>query len=329
MSEFDPSDDLRQPAEDRHAVDLDENRLDDLQSLADSLQTLPVLEDDIYLRLQAFNLGLVDSLLREWERGLLAEYHEKEHTPIPTMTIVGAVGQLWVFGLYELLRTWRQRVREVLAFAEELATLDQQARERRLEEKRAEVHEASADPARPNPAHWNGFERVANDRAFLDRLQDTLDRSEWPFRKLEALRVHLAKHEVPKAKGSYAMSPGYTRIDEVSQSICWEVSLGDMEVEILSRREIADMCSRFGTDKTVVILPKPIQKAMERIALHSYGVKRVMLVLASGAEHEAFVAWNRQILKVVGLPPVAIKPSEVVAVRAAARMSPSAPGQNE
>jgi hypothetical protein len=308
--------DLLDSTDDDHDVECDEPR-DDGPSLTDGLQALPVLGDDIYLRLQAFNLGLVDSLLNDWERTLIAEYHEQETTPISTAVMVGAVGQLWVFGLYELLRTWRQRGRELLAFADGLAGLDAAARQLRLDEQNIQVRNASADPSRPNPAHFAAYERVANDLGFAATLREALDRLEWPFKKLEALRVQMAKHEVPKSKGSYAMSPGYTRIDEATQSICWEVSLGDMEVEIVSRRSLADLCRRFGTDSSIVILPRRIQDALAPLPLQSYGVKRVVLVLANAAEHVAFVAWNRQILNLIGSPPIAIDPEQVIAVRAA------------
>lgn len=298
-------------------LERDEVESEEGPSLSDGLQGLPLLDDDIYLRLQAFNLGIVDSILNDWERGLLAEYHEKETTPTSTALVVAAVGQLWVFGLYELLRTWRQRARELVTFADTFEDLPPEDRKWRIEEQKARVREVSADPARPNPAHVIAFERVASDAAFLRSLRDALDRSGLPFRKLESLRVHLAKHEIPKVKGSYGLAPGYSRIDEISQSICWEVPLGEMEVEIISRRSLADRCRKFGTDVSAVILPKAIQKALEPIPAQSYGVKRVIMVLADGAEHEAFVAWNRQILKVVGMPLVVIDPGRVVGVRAA------------
>lgn len=293
----------------------EEEERGDRPTLSEGLRALPVLEDDMYLQLQAFNLGIVDSLLRDWERDLLAEYHASETTPVPTAVVVSAVGQLWVFGLYELLRTWRQRVRELLRFGESLAAAEPKAPEQMVEEQKLKVQGASADPARPNPAHVAAFERVANDPQFLDRLRDAFDRSELPYRKLEAVRIHLAKHEIPKVKGSYAMTPGYTRIDEVTQSICWEVFLGEMEVEIVSRRSLADRCRTFGTDPSVVILPPTIQDALVPLPTQSYGVKSVTLVLADGAEREAFVAWNRQVLKVIGMPPIAIDPRQVVAVR--------------
>lgn len=285
-------------------------------TLSVALQALPVLSADIYLQLQAFNLGVVDSLLSEWEHALLRQYEHEETTPVSTAVVVGALGQLWVFGLYELLRTWRQRSRSLLRFADELSALDEPSRLKRLDEKKAEVKGASADPTRPNAAHLKAYEQVATDPEFRNSLQNILDRSEWPFHKLEALRVHLAKHEIPKVKGSHAMAPGYTRIDPVTESICWHVSLGDMEIEIISRRRIAELCRRFGTDSSIVILPSTIQKAIEPLPLSSYGVKQVVLIFSDGSEREAFVAWNRQVLNISGLPPVAIDPAEVVGVRA-------------
>ena len=40
------------------------------------------------------------------ESQLLALYIEKERTPGPEALVVSAFSRLWVFGLYELLRTW-------------------------------------------------------------------------------------------------------------------------------------------------------------------------------------------------------------------------------
>ena len=51
------------------------------KALAKALQALPVLDDDPYLRMQAFNLGLVDDFLMDVERQLLQEYIAIERTP--------------------------------------------------------------------------------------------------------------------------------------------------------------------------------------------------------------------------------------------------------
>jgi hypothetical protein len=88
------------------------------RNLAWALQSLPLF-DDVFLSMQALNLGVVHEFLLQIESELLRELVELEHTP-PNTIFVSALSQLWVFGLYELLRTWRQRAREVLAFADKV-----------------------------------------------------------------------------------------------------------------------------------------------------------------------------------------------------------------
>ena len=59
----------------------------------------------------------------------------------------------------------------------------------------------------------------------------------------------LAKHEIPKA-GRYALAPGYGRIHMEHGSIYWQVLLGDNEIDIISRRELADECERLTKDRS-------------------------------------------------------------------------------
>lgn len=296
-------------------LESEEPQEDDAPSLTDALQSLPILRDDMYLRLQALNVGLVDSILTDWERVLLAEYHDEESTPIATATVVAAVSQLWVFGLYELLRTWRQRVSDVLSFATWVNTIPANERQQRIEDKKREIGEAATDPSFADAAIAPAFESAATDAEFRSSVRLALDRSEVPYRRLEAVRVHLAKHEVPKS-GSYGVAPGYSRIDEITRSILWEVPLGNNEIELTSRRSLVDGCRKFSTDTTAVILPPAIQQRLKDLGVpsQSYGVKRVVLTLNDGATHDALVAWNRQILKLAGVPPQAIDPAAIVAV---------------
>ena len=90
----------------------DPDRAPDI-GLAAALRTLPLFTEP-YLHMQAMNLDLVDRFLVDQETRLLQEYFEQERTPLPTTMFVSAFCQLWIFGLYELLRTWRQRGREIL-----------------------------------------------------------------------------------------------------------------------------------------------------------------------------------------------------------------------
>jgi hypothetical protein len=51
------------------------------------------------------------------EEDVRREYLDAESTPASAI-VLSALSQLWIFGLYEVLRTWRQRVNKVLSFAE-------------------------------------------------------------------------------------------------------------------------------------------------------------------------------------------------------------------
>src|SRR5690348_3804899 len=84
----------------------------------DRLSRLPLFDGDLFLSMQALNIDIVDLFLREQEEYLRQRYIESEGTPTQEAIFVSAFSQLWVFGIYELLRTWRQRCKEVEAFAE-------------------------------------------------------------------------------------------------------------------------------------------------------------------------------------------------------------------
>lgn len=60
------------------------------------------------------------------------------------------------------------------------------------------------------------------------------------FRRLEAVRMRLAKHEVPKTYGMSAIAPGYGRIDMSDGSIYWMIEYKDGTCDIISRRGLAD-----------------------------------------------------------------------------------------
>lgn len=294
-------------------------------SLAEALQSLPLLEDNMYLRMQALNLGVVDKLLEGLERQLLSEYIEQESTPIPTAMLVSATSQLWVFGVYELLRTWRQRARQVLRFAEEVSRLTREQLDARVAEQKARVLRLAANPRLANPAHWRAFERAATDPSSVTRLRSAMERSELPFRRLEALRVYLAKHEVPRVKGSYGTSPGYARINISTGSVYWQIDLGNMEVDVLSRREVADTLRELAIDFPCYILPEPVQRELAQLpAANYYNFRRVRLVLDDGGEQEALVAFNRQILGGPGFPELPYDVQRVVGCRPQSDPEPAA-----
>jgi hypothetical protein len=81
--------------------------------------TIP-MTDDIYLGLQAQNIARVEmSVVRRWEREVLDEQEDDPGSyQGPKYRELMALSQMWVFGLYEFLRTWRQRPRALIQFGE-------------------------------------------------------------------------------------------------------------------------------------------------------------------------------------------------------------------
>ena len=265
--------------------------------LAVGLRSLPMLGDDLYLGMQVVNLAIVDGFLVNQESSLLAEYIREERTPLPSAVFVSALTQLWVFGLYEVLRTWRQRVNEVMSFTSELATLESSARTERAAAHRARLQEMA--PFDGDDLRWRFFERAIDEPEYVSSLQVALDKSERLFRTIESLRVHLAKHEVPKVKGFSAMAPGYGRIHHENGSIYYQVLLRGDEVDVISRRDIADGCRGLTEDTRHSMLPLGVRPSMAAIAQVGYGYKRVIVTLSNGDQYsDVYVAWDREITAV-------------------------------
>jgi hypothetical protein len=97
---------------------------------------------------QATNIALVDIYLRQLEGQLIRAYLHEERTPDSIMW-VSALAQLWIFGLYELLRTWKQWVSELIIYGEELERLAQRpngskARNARIKQQGQKLAKASS-----------------------------------------------------------------------------------------------------------------------------------------------------------------------------------------
>jgi len=277
------------------------------------LRRLPLFEDDLYLGMQVTNLWVVDQILRDMEIQLLARYIEEERTPGAQATLVSAISQLWIFGLYELLRNWRSRAKKVLDFAESLAGISRDQRKERIQEKKREV-EGAAEASHGLAFRWPAFERASQDRRYVRRLQVAVDGSELLFRRIEALRVNLAKHEIPKSN-AYAMAPGYGRIDMGNGSISWQVLLGDNEVDMVSRRELADECWQLGKDRSRFILPRFLQAKVAMFPKRSYALRQVAVRLKDGTEYRrVLIYWSKLVVGVLGSPNIPFDARNVVEV---------------
>jgi hypothetical protein len=209
-----------------------------------ALASLPLF-DELYMRMQATNISLVDALIEPMEQDLLRELIEIERTPLPAAMMVSAVSQMWIFAVYELLRTWRQRARNLLQTAARMEKVNRANRPAELK-KVMEALKGAAEDA--NMALDMQRESVASlaDPAFVAALRSAWDEIELVFKPIEVLRVTLAKHEVPGAKGVVAMAPGYGRIDYNSGSMYWFINLKDNTMTVVNRRDIANQLRMLG-----------------------------------------------------------------------------------
>ncbi len=82
----------------------------DWNALRSSLTSLQMF-DDPYMGMQATNLGIVDQFLTDLEFQVLQESIKDDSDP-SGMFFLNAQSQMWMFSAYELLRTWRQRIRD-------------------------------------------------------------------------------------------------------------------------------------------------------------------------------------------------------------------------
>ena len=283
--------------------------------LGGALRGFPLFED-LFLSMQATNLAIVDEFLRDDERQLLRNYIESERTPVQDAIFTAAISQLWVFGVYELLRTWRQRAREILRFADKVQALGSGRRRVLIAAKKRQLRESAPD--RLSVAFLlRQFAKGAGDPKYAAKLRRAFDRTEMLFRRIEALRVSLAKHEVPKSKIP-ALAPGYSRIDETNGSIYWQIVLQGNEVDVVSRRAVSDEYRELAKDRRLPILPVRIQAEIRRFpkrSWFSYGVHRVAVTLQDGTERAGvFVAWEKQIVD-FGDTRTPFDPESVVGVR--------------
>src|SRR5688572_17160843 len=108
--------------DDDYRHDVDEPRYREIgdmtpNELRNALLKLELLGDDLYLRLQAVNLGWVDDFMNRLELDLRSKMFDDDK-PLELMALVSALSQMWIFSAYELLRTWRERAKQMIKWSE-------------------------------------------------------------------------------------------------------------------------------------------------------------------------------------------------------------------
>jgi hypothetical protein len=68
------------------------------------------------------------------------------------------------------------------------------------------------------------------------------------FGEIEALRVTLAKHQVPQTRGFAAEAPGYARMNYENGALYWQITDRDGAVGKVDRREVSNQLFGIGID---------------------------------------------------------------------------------
>lgn len=199
-------------------------------ALANALRGLGLFGDDPYLSMQATNLDMVDVFIGQLEGQVLQSYWKQDGTPVIEATFLSAQSQMWIFAAYEALRTWRERAKGALVLAKNGG----------FPLKIADLRKDVGFQHHGRLMYADQLERLQKGPALLDAIQTDLRRTHIPFKRMEMLRVSLAKHQVSGKAKSVAYAPGYGRINMWSGAIDFELSTGPIILGTISRRDVAD-----------------------------------------------------------------------------------------
>lgn len=200
--------------------------------------TIPLC-DDLWLRMQAQHIAAVDiGIIRPLELQTARRIFNEEGVA-DVMLALNGVSQMWLFSLFEFLRTWRQRAKQILTLADQYT--------RTKPSKQAQFLADAISNARGKEKHVYSapvyyaeqISRIGSPD-FVASVQDYFDKTDGWFGAIDELRVTLAKHEVKGSKKMVAEMPGYCRIDQISGTLYWQYVGPHGGLEKLDRRDAAN-----------------------------------------------------------------------------------------
>ena len=193
--------------------------------------------------MQATNVALVDHFIMSLETEARAYRSADAGINGGHAMLLNALSQQWLFAVYELLRTWRERANDVLKWKTNGGL-----------ELKAAALEGAAKPGDINlgrDAFARQLRRIIANPTIVKEIEDDLARTYVLFRQLEFLRVALAKHEVSGRPKQFARAPGYARIDTWTGSMTYELSNDFAILGEVTRRSFGDGIRALARDRTV------------------------------------------------------------------------------
>lgn len=200
----------------------------DYSIIASRMKWLPFFDDDLYLGMQAMNIGLVDPLITAYEYDLLRELFEREKTPVPEALTVSALSQMWIYSLYEVLRMWRDRMYEFKKWFEnggiepKLSSMDDEFINMTLDSRKKQL------------------KRYKDDQKYRTEIDTAWEHIEPVFRLVELVRINLAKHCAPGKNNLIPRAPGYGRINSHCGALDFDILIQKGWYNAVNRRDIAD-----------------------------------------------------------------------------------------
>ena len=226
--------------------------LDEIEpsELFTSLGKLVFLESDPFLRMQAFNLGMTDQFIMQMEYKVLQELWAEERTP-ELAHFLNAQSQMWILSAYELLRTWRESIKDILklhkngGLPNKIASLKAQE---------------LADSNIGVLSRIEQLEQVLAKPELVDVMKAHLDHTYMSFTMLEFLRVNLAKNTTRKKPNLIPMLP-HGRINKECGSLDFQLAVGISILGEMNRRDVAD--SIRGLDLSAPVPTEDDHKSFE------------------------------------------------------------------
>jgi hypothetical protein len=196
--------------------------------------------EDVWLGMQLRNIAIVDLVvLRDIEQQAVQSYFEHDRVDGNTLMLLSATSQMWVFSLYEFMRTWRSKAKHILKAAAEYETVAPRKRAKFLQQI-LENSDGKHKFVRIAPNFYHEQLSKINDPAFVASVQKYYDNTAGLFGEVSILRVALAKHEVEGKPGFAAEAPGYGRMSYWTGSLYWHLNNTEGYQERVERVELAN-----------------------------------------------------------------------------------------
>ena len=175
------------------------------------------------------NISIVDQFITDWEGDLLRHYIEIEKTPLDRCMFVSAQSQMWIFAVYELLRTWQGGIKKLIKWSESggLKPFIEKHRHR------SDINVAASIRVRQARG-------LLDDPTYRAVMESHYALMEPPFQIADSLRVNLAKHEIPGNENQIPMAPGYGRINMYCGAMDFQINCRNGDFTVLNRRDLAE-----------------------------------------------------------------------------------------